>query len=102
MIAVDILMIVPPAFHSSISNHLAENYSSATHSRARIDLKRYTDGEKDDDEDQSESTGRGAKDFANVKEGTARLLRRFRSHIKVSFGGGLHERSVETSVEGQC
>lgn len=75
-------MIVPPAFYSAISNHLAENYSSSAYPKLRIDLKRHTDGEKDEDELASEST-QEAKG-AGVREGTARLLRRFRSSIKVS------------------
>jgi translation initiation factor eIF-2B subunit gamma len=74
-------MIVPPAFYSAISNHLAENYSSSSHPKLRIDLKRHTDGEKDEDELASESAAEAKA--AGAREGTARLLRRFRGSIKV-------------------
>jgi len=79
----DILMIVPPVFYSAISNHLAENFASSSHPKLRIDLKRHTDGEKDEDEQASESTLETKA--AGTREGTARLLRRFRSLIKVSW-----------------
>jgi translation initiation factor eIF-2B subunit gamma len=77
------LLIVPPSFHSAISNHLAENYSSTSHPRLRIDLKRHTDGEKEEDEEGSTSENNHDMQSAGRREGTARLLRRFRNHIKV-------------------
>lgn len=79
----DILLIVPPAYHAPISNHLNENFTASTHPRARIELKRHTDGEKDDEEDKGEG---GSGDYAGGMDpgGTARLLRRFKNHIKVS------------------
>jgi translation initiation factor eIF-2B subunit gamma len=81
---IDILIIVPPLFHASISDHLSEHYSLESHPRARISLKRNTDGEKEDDDEE------GRRDNAPVvkgieREGTARLLRRFRGFIKVGF-----------------
>ncbi|KAL7419109.1 Translation initiation factor eIF-2B subunit gamma [Cryptotrichosporon argae] len=89
----DVLIISPPSTHTAISNHLQENYSSGSHPRARIELKRYTDGEKDDDDDASASAGGGAGGYgaygyaeeAGDKVGTARLLRRFRAFIKSDF-----------------
>lgn len=78
----DILLIVPPIFHSAISDHLSENYLTSSHRRARIELRRHSDGEKEEDEEKSESTG-GAVGLS--REGTARLLRRFKSSIRVSY-----------------
>jgi len=46
-----------------------------SHPKARIQIKRYTDGEDDEDD---EAGGMHS-------EGTARLLKRFRSYIKVSI-----------------
>ena len=46
-------------------------------------LRKHTEGEKDDDDEKSESTG-GAHKRLREKEGTARLLRRFKSSIRVS------------------
>ena len=72
---IEILLIVPPSNSSALSNHLAENYSSALYPRLNIMLKKFTDGERDED-DSSASGSSGS-------EGTARLLKRFRSYIKV-------------------
>ena len=80
----DILLIVPPLFHAAISDHLSENYSDSTHARARIELKRHTDGEKDKEEmdaQRDEIRGGGLGE----REGTARLLRRFKNFIKVNL-----------------
>ncbi|CAD6573277.1 MAG: hypothetical protein TREMPRED_000764 [Tremellales sp. Tagirdzhanova-0007] len=80
----DILLIVPPLFHAAISDHLSENYSDSTHARARIELKRHTDGEKDKEEmdaQRDEIRGGGLGE----REGTARLLRRFKNFIKTDF-----------------
>ncbi|ORX34516.1 nucleotide-diphospho-sugar transferase [Kockovaella imperatae] len=63
----DILLLVPPKDHDSISNHLTENYSRSTHARARIQLKRHSDGE------------------GNEGSGTAGVLKRFRHLIKSDF-----------------
>lgn len=73
----EILLIVPPSNYSALSNHLAENYSSALYPRLNIILKKFTDGERDED-DSSASGSSGS-------EGTARLLKRFRSYIKVRW-----------------
>ncbi|ORY27777.1 nucleotide-diphospho-sugar transferase [Naematelia encephala] len=81
----DILIIVPPTFHSAISNHLSENYSSTSHPRARILLRRTTDGDKDEDDERSETGGRNGEHGAIDRDGTARLLRRFKNHIKGDF-----------------
>lgn len=70
---IDILLIVPPAYYTPISEHLLEKYSEITHPKARIQIKRYTDGEKEEEEEQG-----GVQ-----SEGTARLLKRFRTYIKV-------------------
>lgn len=70
----DILLIVPPAYYTPISNHITQFYSLVSHPKARIQIKRYTDGEDDEDD---EAGGMHS-------EGTARLLKRFRSYIKVS------------------
>lgn len=72
----DILLIVPPAYYLSISDHISEHYSLIAYPRARIEIKRHGDGEEDEDEDQGPVQS----------VGTARLLKRFRSYIKV----GLH------------
>lgn len=45
-----------------------------THPKARIEIKRHTDGEEEEEEDQG----------GMQSVGTARLLKRFRSYIKVS------------------
>jgi hypothetical protein len=68
-------LIVPPAYYTPISNHISEHYSLITHAKARIEIKRHTDGEEDEDEDQG----------TMQSVGTARLLKRFRSYIKVSW-----------------
>ncbi|WWD22125.1 hypothetical protein CI109_106614 [Kwoniella shandongensis] len=80
----EILIIVPSTFHSQVAEHVAEHYSMSTHPRARIDIRRPTEGEKDDDEEQSESTGRAGAGLPG-REGTARLLKRFRNYIKTDF-----------------
>lgn len=64
---------MPPAYYTPISNHITEEYSMVTHPKARIVIKRHTDGEDEADEDQG----------GMQSEGTARLLKRFRSYIKV-------------------
>ena len=69
----DILLIVPPAYYTPISNHITQFYSLVLHPKARIQIKRYTDGEDDEDD---EAGGMHS-------EGPARLLKRFRSYIKV-------------------
>lgn len=85
---VDILLIVPPAYYSAISNHLNENFTAHSHPRARIELKRHTDGEKDEDDEEGSGVGAsGSGDGGGGSGngvGTARLLRRFRHSIKVS------------------
>lgn len=73
MTCADILLIVPPAYYTPINDHLLEVYTNITHPKARIQIKRYTDGEDEEDE---ESGGMQS-------EGTARLLKRFRTYIKV-------------------
>lgn len=74
----DILLIVPPAYYTPISNHITQSYSLISHPKARIQIKRYTDGEDDEDDEAGMHS-----------EGTARLLKRFRSYIKVSLSFGL-------------
>jgi translation initiation factor eIF-2B subunit gamma len=66
---------VPPAYYTPISNHISEYYSLINYPQARIEIKRYTDGEKDEDDEQG----------GMHSEGTARLLKRFRGYIKVSI-----------------
>lgn len=66
----DVLILVPPESEAAISEHLQLEYSS--NNKLHITLKNYTDGEEDEDEDDNE------------KIGTARLLKQFRSYIKVS------------------
>lgn len=61
---------MPPKDYSSISNHLSENYSSTSFPRLNLLLKKYTDGEKDEE--------------GSRREGTARVLKRFRNFIKAS------------------
>ena len=78
----EILIIVPPQYHSSIADHLSENFSLVSHPRARIELRRTTEGEKDEDEKESESSGTHK---AGEREGTARILRRFKGYIRVSL-----------------
>ena len=78
----DILMIVPPSYYSAISNHLDEYYSVDSHPRLQLSLKRHTDGEKEEDDETSEVSHDQA---AGGREGTARLLRRFRNQIKVKM-----------------
>jgi hypothetical protein len=48
-----------------------------THPKARIEIKRHTDGEEEEEEDQG----------GMQSVGTARLLKRFRSYIKASLLG---------------
>ncbi|WVO12508.1 hypothetical protein L204_100108 [Cryptococcus depauperatus] len=74
----DILIIVPNVFHGQIANHIAEAYNKSSYSRIRINLRRNTEGERDEDENDSE------KDLSQ-KDGTARILRRFRNFIKSDF-----------------
>jgi hypothetical protein len=77
---------------------LNEHFTANSHPRARIELKRHTDGDKDeDDEPQGKGegsgsgsgagggAGAGAGDSLGPIEpgGTARLLKRFKSSIKV-------------------
>ena len=71
---------MPPIFHSSISDHLSENYSSSSHPRARIQIQRHTDGEREEEEDRNEGPGKAGGPGI---EGTARLLRRFKNLIRV-------------------
>ncbi|KAK8846815.1 hypothetical protein IAR55_005903 [Kwoniella newhampshirensis] len=80
----EILIVVPSTFHSQVAEHVAEHYSMSTHPRARIDIRRPTEGEKDEDEEQSESTGRVGAGLGG-RDGTARLLKRFRNYIKTDF-----------------
>lgn len=70
----DILIIVPNTFHDQIADHIAEAYNKSTHSRVRINLRKNSEGERDEDEGDSEE-----------KDGTARILKRFRNFIKVSL-----------------
>ncbi|WWC87061.1 uncharacterized protein L201_001946 [Kwoniella dendrophila CBS 6074] len=77
----DVLIIVPPTFYTSVAEHVTEHYSMATHPNARIDIKRTSEGEKDDDEESSELGNKGV----NGREGTARLLRRFKNWIRTDF-----------------
>jgi hypothetical protein len=72
---------VPPAYYTPISNHITQSYSLISHPKARIQIKRYTDGEDDEDDEAGMHS-----------EGTARLLKRFRSYIKVS---SIHAHSWE-------
>ncbi|WVQ97901.1 hypothetical protein IAU59_005018 [Kwoniella sp. CBS 9459] len=80
----DILIIVPPPFYTSVAEHISEHYSMATHPKARIEIRRTTEGEKDDDEEQSEVTHKGSSALIQ-REGTARLLRRFKNWIRTDF-----------------
>lgn len=79
----EILLIVPPSNYSALSNHLAEHYSSASYPRLNIILKKFTDGERD--EDDASASGSGFKTGVTETEGTARILKRFRSYIKVGY-----------------
>lgn len=84
---------MPPSNYSALSNHLAENYSSAVYPRLNIILKKFTDGEKDDDDASASGSGVGAaRASGSTTEGTARVLKRFRSYIKVSRRGERSER----------
>lgn len=65
-------------FHTAITDHLSENYSNASHPRARIELKAYTEGERDEGDE-------GQREGRRRREGTARLLKRFKSYIRVRF-----------------
>ncbi|WWC67781.1 uncharacterized protein I206_101693 [Kwoniella pini CBS 10737] len=76
----DVLIIVPPSFYNSVAEHVTEHYSMATHSKARIDIKRTSEGEKDDDEESSEINNK-----AGGRDGTARILRRFKNWIRTDF-----------------
>ncbi|EIW65474.1 hypothetical protein TREMEDRAFT_72589 [Tremella mesenterica DSM 1558] len=76
----DVLLIVPPLFHSSISNHLNENYSTTTHPGARITLKQHDEGQDEDGEEP-----RGESSMAMERDGTARLLKQFRHLIETDF-----------------
>jgi len=58
-----------------MSEFLQQSYSSSSHPRARITLKSYTDGGDDEDDEDGAA--------AAERVGTARLLKRFRSFIKV-------------------
>ncbi|OCF42328.1 translation initiation factor eIF-2B subunit gamma [Kwoniella heveanensis CBS 569] len=80
----DILIIVPPPFYTSVAEHISEHYSMATHPKARIEIRRTTEGEKEDDEEQSENTHRASSGLVQ-REGTARLLRRFKNWIRTDF-----------------
>ncbi|WRT64931.1 uncharacterized protein IL334_001871 [Kwoniella shivajii] len=81
----DVLIIVPPSSYTSVAEHVSEHYSMATHPRARIDIKRTSEGEKDDnDEDQIEHNKKSEGLHVN-REGTARLLRRFKNWIRTDF-----------------
>ncbi|WVF69850.1 hypothetical protein IAT40_004631 [Kwoniella sp. CBS 6097] len=80
----DILIIVPPSFYTSVAEHISEHYSMATHPKARIEIRRTTEGEKEDDEEQSENTHKGSSGIIQ-REGTARLLRRFKNWIRSDF-----------------
>ncbi|ODN81587.1 hypothetical protein L202_02000 [Cryptococcus amylolentus CBS 6039] len=71
----DILIIVPNIFHDQIADHIAEAYSKSTHAKARIDLRKNTEGERDEEENES----------FDGKDGTARILKRFRNLIKSDF-----------------
>lgn len=69
----DVLIIVPPSAASAISEYLQLEYSSSSTSRQpSITLKSYEDGEEEEEGDEHVGV-----------EGTARLLRSFRSYIKV-------------------
>lgn len=66
-----------------------------THPKARIQIKRHTDGEDEEDEEQG----------GMQSEGTARLLKRFRSYIKVSSSAGaaiFHELTTLVSPILSC
>ncbi|WWC59419.1 uncharacterized protein I303_101975 [Kwoniella dejecticola CBS 10117] len=76
----DVLIIVPPSFYNAVAEHVTEHYSMATHPRARIDIKRTSEGEKDDDDESSEANSK-----AGGRDGTARLLRRFKNWIRTDF-----------------
>lgn len=68
------LIIVPASSAAPISEYLQLEYSSASTFRLpQITLKTYEDGEEEDDEDVDTGV-----------QGTARLLKRFRSYITVS------------------
>ncbi|KAK6903908.1 translation initiation factor eIF-2B subunit gamma [Kwoniella mangroviensis CBS 8886] len=78
----DVLIIVPPSFYTSLAEHVTEHYSMATHPKARIDIKRTTEGEKDDEGDEDSELGvKGG----TGREGTARLVRRFKNWIRTDF-----------------
>ncbi|OXH26893.1 translation initiation factor eIF-2B subunit gamma [Cryptococcus neoformans] len=70
----DILIIVPNTFHDQIADHIAEAYNKSTHSRVQINLRKNSEGERDEDEGDSEE-----------KDGTARILKKFRNFIKSDF-----------------
>jgi translation initiation factor eIF-2B subunit gamma len=74
---------VPPSNYSALSNHLAENYSSASYPRLNIVLKKFSDGERDEDDANGSGAGPGGRAGNTETEGTARILKRFRSYIKV-------------------
>ncbi len=80
---------------------MSENYSISSHPRARIDLKRYNDGEREEDEERSEITSMGIGARGGRREGTARLLRRFKNSIRVSGGPPWLEEGVLMRVTDQ-
>lgn len=76
----DVLLLVPPLSQAAISNHLNENYSITTHPRARINLKQHD--EYDDEDDEADAMNQG---LLVERDGTARLLKRFRRFITTDF-----------------
>ena len=86
--SLDVLLLVPPLSQAAISNHLNENYSTTTHPRARINLKQHDEYEDEDDEGDAMNQG-----LLVERDGTARLLKRFRRLITVSL--------VSISVQGR-
>lgn len=55
-----------------MSEYLQQSYTPASHPRAHITLKSYTDASDDEEDDDDEE-----------RPGTARMLKRFRTFIKV-------------------
>lgn len=83
MILSDVLLLCPPSTFNALSVHIDEVYPP---SRLRVILKKFTDGDKEEVEgdEQAEPSSFGMGMGMNIEEeGTCRLLRRFKSWIKV-------------------
>jgi hypothetical protein len=82
----DVLLLCPPSAFNALSVHIDEVYPP---SRLRVTLKKFTDGDREEtaegeDAGEPSTFGMGMNMGMNIEEeGTCRLLRRFKSWIKV-------------------